>query len=77
MTPNEARQVLLTYREQAKRRDVLGKVARQEMREAYIVLGHFAIEVSQRMTGKRARTRKLAYLEMAGFYRQAAQEIMQ
>lgn len=68
MTPNEARQVLATYPPQAKRRDVLGKVARQEMYQAYIVLARHSLEISRRFR----KHKRAAYLDMAGYYRTAA-----
>ena len=71
MTPNEARQVLATYPRQAQRRDVLGLVARQEIKAAYMELARHAITIAGRMPAKR----RAAYQEMAGFYRTAAAEI--
>lgn len=72
MTPNEARQVLRTYPIQAKRRDVLGRIARKEIREAYRVLARHSLDVAGRMRspGKRA-----AYQQAAGFYREAAANV--
>jgi hypothetical protein len=69
MTPNEARWSLEHNYIQAKRNDVLGKVARQEMKEAHIVLAWYALEVAQRM---RAKQKRRAYLETAAYHRQAA-----
>jgi len=69
MTPNEARFVISTYARQAQRHDVLGKVAREDMREAHIVLAWYAIEVAQRMRQQRKRR---AYLETAAYHREAA-----
>jgi hypothetical protein len=72
MTPNEARQVLATYPRQAQRRDVLGRVARQEMKAAYTVLAVHSLEISKRF---RSTAKRAAYHEIAAFYRQAAMEI--
>ena len=73
MTPNEARKVLETYRKQSRRRDVLGKVARQEMKEAYCTLARHSLEISSRYR----RNKRQAYIAMAGFYRQAAADLVE
>lgn len=74
MTPNEARTVLRDYcnSPQARRRDVLGRVARDDMRQAYTVLALHSLEVSNRSRHPRI---KQAQLETAAYYRQAAMEL--
>jgi len=69
MTANEARQVLKLYAQDAKRRDIIGKCARGEIKQAYIVLAYQALELNRRSRSPRV---KRAWLEIAGFYRTAA-----